>query len=742
MKEKNNKLTKEFSMSFNTKDYKGFTFRSGPSKKKTKSYSSFWDSNSDNYDVNEFLGVDVDKPKGKDVVALAGYKRAIGNFVNIVTGENIPVAFNNNDESFTDGKKVVLGANLDDKKFDVAVGLALHEGSHIKLSDFNLLKNLEMEIPAELFVLGESKGIYKHQVLSMVKNILNYVEDRRIDNYIFTTSPGYKGYYHSMYNKYFYSKNVDKGLLSSEFRVENIESYMFRIINLHNKNRQLGALSGLKEIYSLIDLRNISRLTSSREVLDVALDVGNVILNSIDKVETLDDENEDGNTDGNTDGMDSDNSESGDGNSSGSGSDDNTLSDDEFSDLLDQIENGELGEGGSNGSGKSVEVPSDVGNGSSNDDGSDPVELSDRQKELLKKAFQKQEKFIDGDVQKTKLSKKDNNSVKAIEESGASYEQVGDGIDKDYYSSTIGKGTKCLVVKKLTQSLVDTGMFGCATSWNQDRYGSDRWNRDYNFVEEGLRLGTVLGKKLKVRGEETSLKYSRKDSGRIDKRLLAECGFGNSNVFSQTFVEKFNKAYIHISIDASGSMCGEKWNKAMTSAVAMIKACDMAGNIDVVVSIRATHGGHRSAGVDVPLIMVCYDSRTDKLSKVKSLFSALDVDGTTPEGLCFEAIMKDLIPGNNNQDSYFVNYSDGQPVYHNKEISYQGTSAQNHTRKMVGEMRNMGLKVMSYYIGGDYSCESDMRAFKSMYGNDASFINATNMMEVSKTMNKKFLERN
>ena len=38
-----------------------------------------------------------------------------------------------------DGKKVVIGANLDDKKFDVAVGLALHEGSHIKLSDFTCL---------------------------------------------------------------------------------------------------------------------------------------------------------------------------------------------------------------------------------------------------------------------------------------------------------------------------------------------------------------------------------------------------------------------------------------------------------------------------------------------------------------------------------------------------------------------------------------------------------------------------
>jgi len=714
------------------KDDGGFVFRSSPTKKQEKPFSSFWDNPYDSHDVDEFLGYNVDKPKGKDVVALAGYKRAISNFVNIVTGDNIPVTFNNNDESYTDGKKVVIGANLNDKKFDVAVGLALHEGSHIKLSNFNLLKNLEFEIPSELFVLGENKGIHKREVINLVKNILNYIEDRRIDNFIFTTSPGYKGYYHSMYDKYFYSKSVDKGLLSSEMRIENIESYMFRIINLHNKNRQLGALSGLKEIYSFIGLGSISRLTSSREVLDVALKVVGVVLNSIDKVEV--EENEDNNSSENGDGETSES-----GNDNSSGSDSNELTDEEISDLLDQIENGESNDGGSNSSGKSVEVPSDVGNGSMNDDGSKPVELSKNQKKQLEKAFEKQEKFIDGDVQKTKLSKKDNQSVKAIEESGAGYEQVGENVQKDYSGNPIGKGTKCLVVKKLTQNLIDSSLFGCASKYNQNSYNSSYRYKSYNFVEEGLRLGSILGKKLKVRGEETSLKYSRKETGKIDKRMLAECGFGNSNVFSQTFVEKFNQAYLHISVDASGSMCGDKWNKAMTSAVAMIKACDMAGNIDVVVSIRATHSKDNN---DVPLILVAYDSRVDKLIKVKNLFSALDVNGITPEGLCFEAIMKDLIPGNSNQDSYFINYSDGQPFYYNKEINYRGDNAKNHTRKMVTEMRNRGLKVMSYFISeSDYEREYSMNTFKGMYGNDASFINATNMMEVSKTMNKKFMEK-
>jgi len=168
----------------------------------------------------------------------------------------------------------------------------------------------------------------------------------------------------------------------------------------------------------------------------------------------------------------------------------------------------------------------------------------------------------------------------------------------------------------------------------------------------------------------------------------------------------------------------------------------MAGNIDVVVSIRTTHDSGRGRGdSSVPFIMVCYDSRVDKLQKVKNLFGALDVSGVTPEGLCFEAIQKDLIPGNSNQDSYFINFSDGQPYFGNNEIQYQGESAEKHTRKMCDSMRGMGISVLSYFIGGEYEREYDNKAFTSMYGKDAEFISPTNMMAVAKTMNKKFLEK-
>ena len=116
---------------------------------KTNNYSSFW--MNDDWDTRKTSIFDnedeVDfKPK-TDLVALAGYRRAISNFVTIVTGESdIKVTFNNNDQSYTDGKSVVIGAKMDDKLFDPSVGLALHEGSHIKLSDFNFLRNIILKI--------------------------------------------------------------------------------------------------------------------------------------------------------------------------------------------------------------------------------------------------------------------------------------------------------------------------------------------------------------------------------------------------------------------------------------------------------------------------------------------------------------------------------------------------------------------------------------------------------------------
>ena len=150
---------------------------------KKNNYSSFW--LNDGWDNTGSIFDDEDVKPKVDLVALASYRRAIANFVNILTKKDIPVTFNTTGDSYTDGKKVVISSKLDDKLFDSTVGLALHEGSHILLSDFDVIRNLENNIPAEYFNRGAVKGYSRYEILTHIKNLLNYVEDRRIDYYVF-----------------------------------------------------------------------------------------------------------------------------------------------------------------------------------------------------------------------------------------------------------------------------------------------------------------------------------------------------------------------------------------------------------------------------------------------------------------------------------------------------------------------------------------------------------------------------
>jgi len=687
-----------------------------------------------------------------DIIALSSYRRAIANFVSILTGDSsIKVNYTTSGGSYTDGKTVTISSKMDDKFYDSTVGLALHEGSHIKLSDFDFLRNLENNIPVEYFNRGELKGYRRMEVLSHIKNLLNYVEDRRIDNFVFSTSPGYKGYYHSMYDKYFHAKIIDKALLTFEYTDENWDSYIFRILNITNKNTNLKALKGLRDIWNALDLKTVGRLKSSEDAFKVALEVYNIILNNIPEGTEKTDKDT-----GEVSYEKADGSDSSEENGEGNGSDDSeTLSDDEFDSLLDSVENGkwnndDSSEGGSS-KGKSVEVDLPMGGGSS-EGGTDvgketkKVELTDSQKKSLENAIKKQNKFMKGDLPKKKVTKKVLGDLKTVEESGMSYADVGKDLKSSSEYYTKANPTKCVVVKNLTKSLIESNTLSMLSTYKYSRYGYSSNESDEGYVEKGIRIGTMLGKKLQVRGESRDTKWTRQDKGRLDKRLIAELGFGNERVFSTNFVESYSDAILHISVDASGSMGGDKWENTMTSVVAICKAVSMIQNVDVIVSFRSTHnssGSYRSRkSGEHPVILIAYDSRVDKFSKVKNLFGFIRCSGTTPEGLCYEAIMNEIIPASNNRESYFLNFSDGMPMFSNDDVDYYHDTALNHTKKMVEEIKNRGIKVLSYFIGDEYDRgERNMDAFKTMYGKDSQFIDVTSVMAVSKTMNKKFLEK-
>ena len=652
-------------------------------------YSSFWFDRKSS--VDDILGYDLDtgiildeKPKPKkDHVALAGHKRAIGNFVRIVSGENIPVKYMERNDSYTDGKSVTIGANINEKNFDHVVGLALHEGSHIAYSDFEAFATARNASHIRGFDVT-------HERMEFYRGMINYIEDRRVDSLVFKSSPGYKGYYHTMYSKYFNHNNITKGLKSTMYRDVDFESYMFRIINFTNKGTDLNSLPRLRDIYRKIDMKNILRLKSTDDTIELAKSICDIVFKMVDEAKS---------------------------------NDDGTGENNEEREGGDEVDS----KSGSSSNGEGTEIDTGDGEMTPEDDAteSDTVEgeeISDRVKNAVKRLFDKEQELLEGNVKKSKLTKKDKQIIDALSNSCSELVETGD--------NRIGK-VKTVLIPELTKELIDSNAF----SFLREPWVYRNEHKD-ETIAEGFRLGTILGKKLKVRGEERDLIFTRQNRGKINKRLIAELGFDNSNVFSQVFKEKYNRANLHISIDASGSMSGDKLNKAIKSAVAMVKAADMAGNITVVVSFRWTHE-------DKPVVIICYDSRKDKLTKITKLWRCISAGGTTPESLCYEALMKNFLGGVNGEDNYFINYSDGEPWFSTGSgVYYHGVDAQKHTQKMVKTMKNNGIKVSSYFIyESDYHMEGSRESFNKMYGKDASFINPTNMMEVARSMNSKFLEK-
>jgi hypothetical protein len=698
------------------------------------------------WDTNDYTTLYTPKQdKSKNLYKMAAHRRAIANFVSIVTGKNIPVKFNTKGNSYTDGTTVVISSKVaEPNEFDPAVGLALHEGSHIKLSNFTLLADMYKSIekvvgPAKLkewLETANKKGV--SDVIYTVKDILNWVEDRRIDQFIFDGAPGYRDYYRSMYDKYFNDPAIDKGMTSTEMSNETMDSYMFRLINLHSKFSRANALKGLSEITKIAKLSDINRLKSTDDALVVACDIFDVILRCIDAAQQAEENKANGQK---QKGKGQGSPQAGEGEQE-AGEDDIEVEvgedggsdgmDDEGEDFDEAGGDNEVAEEGKGVMGKIKVMLGGKGKNGKPAEG----KLSQRQLEILKKKIEKQKEFLRGDVKKGSVSSSENKSLDTIDQSGTELKTVGQELANGV---VITKGIECIVVKKMNQSLLESSDFPLADLRYNSKAGEHQNHvQCASEVLEGIRLGTILGKKLQVRSESRETIFNRQLVGRMDKRMISSLGFGNEHVFFTKEIDAYKKANLHISVDASGSMSGTKWRKTMTNVVALAKAVDMISNLEIQISFRTTSG-------ELPYIVVAYDSRIDKFIKVKTLFQYLRPGGTTPEGLAFEGVMKQMVGSTTDVDSYFLNISDGEPYFHGKGYNYQGYYASKHTKKMVDKIQSMGIKVLSYFVS-EYSGDVDAtsgsgKVFKDCYGKAASYINVTNVNEVTRTMNGLFMAK-
>jgi len=727
------------------------------------------------------------------VMQLAALRRATSNFVGILTGDDkIHVEYSSGKDSYTDGKTVVISAEDDPTKFDKTVAIALHEASHCLLTDFHF-GTMALKLCPSYFYPYDMREWKTPEALSVYSSMItNVVEDRRIDEFVYRTAVGYRPYYDVLYNELWHSPEISKALrIKKEWQEPTWEAYMDRIINMSNpvgyETRHL--LPGMDEIYKIVDLAHIRRLDNDPvsyrgcesqewfkgvlvkkvdhhaiptdwyefvvgrddhpkireeylpELWKITLRILRVIHQHIEDAQnkSIQKPSEKSEQDGSGGGSEQDDEQ---GDEQGEDGDANSLSN------LPNLDN----PGSTSVSVEPVE-PKQDGKKTRLTKAERAAVVNEKK---LEKELEKIRDFINGENKKKKIEKKIENDVQAMDSAQATVHHVGN--DK------IGRG-RVLVTEQITDAIVNSEWF----TFTRKRYNgalAEPWKGQVDAIQAGVRMGQILAHRLQVRNEQTVTKFPNQPAGNIDRRMLARLGMELENVFSRSVQDQFKPALIHLSLDASGSMYGEPWKQVTVVATAMAYAATKIHNLDVVVSIRGEVHGDRG----MAHMAIIHDSRKNTFAHFRKYMGLLAPNGSTPEGLCFEAILEDILKAANDYSVYFVNLSDGQPgftatptgqagkkrrrysynaasvVVAEKTLVYDGLTAWRHTRHQINKMREVGIKVLSYFVqsGGYYNryYQGEDNAFRIMYGDDASFIKVSEVTGIVTTMNKLLLRKN
>ena len=208
-------------------------------------------------------------------------RRSIADFVRIITRKDIPVEFATMDKSYSDGKSVTIAGVHEPAAVDVTVGLALHEASHVLLSEQLFAVYRRLSPVAENPFTGAEVGMPEYDTLGSAKLnghaflafILNVLEDRRIDSWIYQRIGGYRPYYTALYDHYFNTPEVKKMIDAPENRLESKDNYDLHICNIVSKHFDRTALKHLPAIEKLIDLPNVRRFDDFTVMLKTAIEI-------------------------------------------------------------------------------------------------------------------------------------------------------------------------------------------------------------------------------------------------------------------------------------------------------------------------------------------------------------------------------------------------------------------------------------------------------------------------------------
>jgi len=554
----------------------------------------------------------------EDPIFLSQVQRGITNFVKILTGKDIPVQYATSGDSMTDGETVYIAANLKEDTIDHVVGLALHEASHVLLTDFDYLNKEKGSVLKRVHGVPEEDH-------DNVFTLINFIEDKRIDNYVYTTAPGYRYYYEELYRNSFYNSIIDENLQKDIFTTPTWDAYFFRIINIFNRNSDLDKLPGLKEVFDLIDIKNINRLESTQASIEVAIGIYNIIKQYL------------------------------------------------------QTEEEEEGE---------------------------PQTLSN-QEYKTREHVDRQKNFIDSKYRKKRVHKKVKEQINKLANSNTKIQ-----------ASEVKKGVKINTI--------------VTDQWED--YFVSHFDHNREAVNSGIAMGKMLLKRLQSRNSVKTEIFDNLKRGKLNSKKIYSAPY-NENVFYRVEKEEFKHTFLHISLDLSGSMRGQKLTQTIKTAVAIAYAACNLKNFDVEVSLRGTFTSSNSK--EHPILAYAFNSKKNSYKDLYR-FSYLSTSGMTPEGICLEQIKKSLPEANYFTEVYLLNISDGLPNI--SDMRYNFSTAVNHVKKVVDQCIKNNIGVLSYYVEDTWDNGKNSKdSFRTMYGKSAKFIDVNSVQAISKTINELLL---
>ena len=560
--------------------------------------------------------MDLHQFDDKDSIFLAKVQKGITNFVRILTEKEIPVEYATTGDSMTDGKTVFIASNIKEDTIDYTVGLALHEASHILLTDFSYLRKEKGKL------LEIKWGIPKEDI-DNVFTLINFVEDKRIDNFVYSTAPGYQFYYEELYRKSFYNKIIDKNLQKDNFTTPTWEAYFFRIINIFNRNSDVNKLPGLQEIRDLLTFNHINGLKSTQDSVKTAVDIYNIIKPYIQ-------DKEDGDEDFNN------------------------------------------------------------------------------QERKINIQVERQKDFINSQHKKKRISKTQKTQVNKLAKS-----------DTKLSNYNISKNSNIPTI----------------ITYDWEHYFTSKLKPCEKAVENGLFLGKKLLSKLQNRNNIRKDIFENQKKGKLNTNKLFKATF-KEDIFYKIEKEDYKNTFIHISLDLSGSMRGNKLEKTIQTAVAIAYASCYLKNFDVEISLRGTFRSSKNQQ-QTPLLAYSFNSKKNNVKDLNK-FKALITCGMTPEGICLDEVRKNLPKPSYYQEVFLLNISDGLPNINS--TAYNFNTSINHTAKVIRQYKRDNIGVLSYYIHDVWDKTQNAEdTFGRMYGKDAKYIDVNNISHVGKTINDMLL---